>query len=275
MTTEIRAAEAWQLEADSADAYERYLATAFRPWAESLIGYAGLQHGERVLDVACGTGIVARLAASVAGAAGTVVGLDVNEDMLRVARAVSAGGQPSIDWRHGHAEALPFRDGAFDAVFCELAVQFFAHPVAALGEMRRVLAPGGRAAVSVCRPIRLVPAYAAMADALERHAGPKTGMMMRSPFPAWTIDDFRSLFAEAGFARTQVRIEARSLRYPSVEEFLRREAASSPLAGPIARLDPTARAGLIRELRSTLSDYLDDEGVVCPIQNFVALAWKD
>ena len=112
-----------------------------------------------MLDVACGTGIVARRAAGRTGAAGAVVGLDLNADMLRVARTVSADVRPAIEWREGSAAELPFPDGAFDAVFCEQAMQFFSNPVQALGEMRRVLAPRGRAAVSVCRPIRYSPAY--------------------------------------------------------------------------------------------------------------------
>ena len=265
-------AEGWQLEGNSAEAYERYLASAFSPWADQLVALADVREGERVLDVACGTGIVARHAAARTGAAGAVVGLDLNADMLRVARTVSAGVRPAIEFREGNAAELPFSDGAFDAVFCEQAMQFFSDPVQALGEMRRVLAARGRAAVSVCRPIRYSPAYVAMADALERYVSAEAGAMMRSPFSVWDVDGFRGLFTRAGFGDVRVRIEISSIRYPSFKEFLRREAASSPLAGPISALGADVRGNLIRDLQAALLDHADDDGVVCGIESYVALA---
>jgi ubiquinone/menaquinone biosynthesis C-methylase UbiE len=268
-------AEGWQLERNSAEAYERYLAPAFSPWANALVALANVGDGERVLDVACGTGIVARHAASRVGAAGTVVGLDLNEDMLSVAQAASAGVRPAIEWRHGSAADLPFPAAAFDVVLCEQAIQFFSDPVKALGEMRRVLAPGGRAAVSVCRPVQYCPTYVVMAGALDRYVGPEAGAMMRSPFSTWSVDRFRALFTDAGFPDARVRIEVCSIRYPSVEEFLRREAASSPLAGPVGALNAGARNDLIADLETALADHVDDEGVVCPIETYVALARRE
>jgi ubiquinone/menaquinone biosynthesis C-methylase UbiE len=274
MIIQTAPAEGWQLEGNSAEAYERYLVPAFSPWANELVAVADVREGERVLDVACGTGIVARHAAVRTGAAGTVVGLDLNEDMLRVARTVSAMVSPAIEWRQGNAARLPFPDGAFDAVLCEQATQFFSDPVQALGEMRRVLAAGGRAAVSVCRPIRYSPAYVTMASALERYVSAEAGSMMRSPFSSWNVDEFRALFTKAGFGHVHVRIEVSSLRYPSFEEFLRREAASSPLAGPISALDAEVRDDLIRDLRSALFDHVDDDGLVCAVESYVALAQR-
>lgn len=97
---------------------------------------------------------------------------------------------------------------------------------------------------------------------------------MRSPFCPWSVDQFRSLFTEAGFRDVRVRIEVCSIRYPSIAEYLRREAASSPLAGPIGALAAHVRADLIRELEAALSDYVDDEGFVCPFETYAALAWR-
>jgi ubiquinone/menaquinone biosynthesis C-methylase UbiE len=264
--------EGWQIEGDSAEAYERYLASAFSPWARQLTELADVRGGDRVLDVACGTGIVARHAADRAGEAGRVVGVDVNADMLRVARVVSAGVRPAIEWRRGDAAELPFPAAAFDVVVCEQAIQFFSDPVAALTEMRRVMAPGARAAVSVCRPIRYCPTYEALAGTLERHAGPEAGMMMRSPFSVWDTGQFRALFTHAGFPDVHVGIDVCCLRYPSCEEFVRREASSSPLAGPIGALDEATREALVRDLRTAIADYVDDDGVVCPLEVYVALA---
>jgi ubiquinone/menaquinone biosynthesis C-methylase UbiE len=266
--------EGWQIEQNSAEAYEAYLASAFRPWADELIARAAVREGDRVLDVACGTGIVARQAALSVGPAGKVAGLDLNAGMLRVARAASAGLLPAIEWRQGSALEMPFPADAFDVVFCEQALQFFSDPAAALRDMHRVLARGGRVAVNVCRPIVHSPAYVALADALSEYIGPEAGAMMRSPFSRWTVDELRGLFTDAGFGSVRVTIEPGTLRYPSTQEFLRREAASSPLAAALSALDPKARTALIGQLQSTLSDRLDDEGLVCALELYVVVGSK-
>ncbi len=142
-------------------------------------------------------------------------------------------------------------------------MQFFPEPLKALREMRRVLADRGRAAISVCRPIEFCPAYATLADALGRFAGAEAAAMMRSPFSRWSVAELKALAVDAGFARVGVRIEVASLRYPSAGEFLRREAASSPLAPLVSKLDANVRAELVGELESALADHTDDEGVVC------------
>jgi ubiquinone/menaquinone biosynthesis C-methylase UbiE len=267
--------EGWQLEGNGAEAYERYLASAFLPWARALTELAEIREGDRVLDVACGTGIVARQAAEMAGARGNVVGLDVNEDMLNVARRVSASIRPAIEWRLGNATELPFGDESFDAVCCEQALQFFSNPVTALAEMRRVMSPSGRAAVSVCRPIEHSPAYVELARLLDRFVSEKAGAMMRSPFSRWTAPELRGLFQEAGFVDARVRIEVGTLRYPSCREFLRREAASSPLAGPIGASSERALDELVSHLEEALSDHVDDDGVVSVVESYVVLARRE
>lgn len=265
--------EGWQLEADSAEAYERYLVPAMMArWAGLLVEAAAPEAGARVLDVGCGTGIVARTAAARVGRSGRVTGIDLNDGMLAVARAASAAIRPPIEWRQGSASALPFPDQSFDAVLSQQMLQFASDPTAALREMHRVLAPGGRAAVFVCRPIAHSPGYVVMAEALGRHAGPQAEAIMRSPFPAWSTDDLRALVAGAGFGGVRVRIDAGSVRYPSAEEFLRREAASSPLAGPIGALSAGARRALIGELARALRDRFDDDGIVVPQEAYLVLA---
>jgi ubiquinone/menaquinone biosynthesis C-methylase UbiE len=118
--------------------YERWLVgPLFKPWAEMTFDRLALSPGDRVLDIACGTGIVARVARERLGDAGYVLGVDVNPDMLAVARSAA----PSIDWREGNASALPLRDGEqFDVVVCQQGLQFFPDKAAAAGEMRRALA---------------------------------------------------------------------------------------------------------------------------------------
>ena len=149
--------EKWQMTGSGPEAYERHLVPAiFAPWATVLLELARLQPGERVLDAACGTGVVARAATSRVGAAGTVTGVDLNPGMLDVARAVSGEAGQAIAWREGDLAALPFADGAFDVVLCQQGLQFFPDCLAALQEMRRVLVPGGQLGGMPLRTIRIL-----------------------------------------------------------------------------------------------------------------------
>ena len=263
----------WQLAGNSAEAYERYLVPViFAPMAERVLDLAGVQPADRVLDVGCGTGIVARRAAARVGPRGSVTGLDLNADMLSVARAVSEGSVPAIAWQPGDAARLPFEDGSFDVVTSQQALQFFPEPATALREVRRVLSDRGRMAIAVLRAIHHTPVYGPVADALERHAGRQAGGMMRSPFPSWDREHLRALVSGGGFRGVHIRTDISHVRFPSVEALLQREAASSPLATALSSLEPRVWAALIRDLESSLGEFLDDDGIVFPMQTFVALA---
>ena len=265
--------QGWQLEESSAEAYERYLVPLlFAPGAEGLIELAALKPGERVLDVACGTGIVARHATGHVGSGGKAVGLDVNEGMLEVARSVSRDIHPPIDWRRGDAADMPFADETFDVIFCQQGLQFFEDRPAALGEMHRVLAPDGRLLLSVLRSTKHNPGWRPLAEALERYVGPEAGAMMRAPFPSLSTDELRDLFAGAGFRDVHISIGIGPVRYPSAEEFLRLEAVSSPLAAPIGALEDNVREALIRDLSKTLVAYTDDDGIIFPAETYLVAA---
>lgn len=180
---------------DTFDTYERSMVPAvFGPWAERLVDDAELRPGERVLDLACATGIVARVAARRVGPTGSVTGLDLLAGMLEAARAVSLGVEPEIEWVEGNALEMPLPDGSFDVILCQQGLQFFPDEVAALKECRRVLSPGGRALVSVWGPIEHSPAVAALQRALERHAPEVAGF-------ANTSHHLR-LLASSGLVRT-------------------------------------------------------------------------
>lgn len=257
----------WQLTGSSADAYDELLVPAiFEPWAQSLLDLAHPRPGDRVLDVACGTGAVARAAAARVKPEGTVTGVDVNAGMLATAR----GTDGTVDWRHADAAALPFPDRTFDVVLCQQGLQFMADRQAATRELRRVLAQPGRLAVSAWRDIDRSPGYAAFADALERHAG--AGGIMRAPFAFGDQDSLRRVLLGAGFDSVRIVIDVKVCRFPSVAEFLRYEALASPLAEPVGRLDPGSRDVLVAELEGVLGAYVDDDGLALPIEAHVALA---
>src|SRR5262249_28694139 len=162
--------ERWQLSGNAAEFYERYVRLLMEPWVHCLVDVAALHPAEHVLDVACGTGFVARLAAERVGAEGRVVGIDLNASMIEAARVVSGhDAEVPIEWRTGDAAALPFENGIFDVILCQQGVQFFPDRIGALQEMRRVLRVGGRLAFTVWSAIGDTPYHAALAEALARH----------------------------------------------------------------------------------------------------------
>jgi SAM-dependent methyltransferase len=266
----------WHFVGSVPENYERYLVpTLFGPWALDLVEAAGARPGERVLDVACGTGIVARTAVRRVGSDGTVVGLDISAPMLDAARAAAAGEGLSIEWREGSAMKLPLPDAAFDLVLCQQGLQFFPDRAAALREMHRVLGSGGRLALSIWRPIEGSPGFAVLAKALSHHIGPEAGALLPSgPFGLGQAEGIRTLISGAGFRDIAIDPAVKTLRYPSPDEFVRRYVAGSALAGPVAAAPDDARVALLKEVNAGLRPYVDDQGLAFPIESNVAVAWR-
>lgn len=263
---------AWQLDQDSAAAYEQYLvARFFRRWAERLIKHAKVASGDRVLDAGCGTGIVARTAATHIPDA-RVIGVDLNEGMLAEARRQDT--EQRARWEAGALESLPFAEGVFDIVLCQQALQFVPERTPVLEEMRRVLAPGGRVALAVLRDTRCNPGYEALAAVLDRHTGAMTGAMMRSPFAGPDADTIRDELAQAGFTAVAIHHDILDVRFPSAAEYLRQEAASSPLAGPLGGIANDRIQMLLADLEVALAPFTDDSGVIFPMETRFVLAYR-
>jgi|RhiMetdeSRZDD1v2_1073273.scaffolds.fasta_scaffold79660_4 ubiquinone/menaquinone biosynthesis C-methylase UbiE len=255
------------------DIYERYMVPAiFGPWAEDLVALATPQPGERVLDVACGTGIVARLVAQRLGPSGRVVGLDLNPGMLAVARRLPPPQGAPIEWREGNVSAIPLPDATFDLALCQQGLQFFPDRPAALQEIRRVLGPSGRMALSVWRPMHHSPGFAALFTTLGRFIAPEAAAIMESPFAFGSADDLRMLITGAGFRIVDLRPAAKTLRFPSPEEFVGRYVAATPLAAIVAKASDDARAALVTEVSAALKSSVDQQGLAFPIEAHLALA---
>ena len=226
MTDEQR----WHLAGTAPEIYAEHLVPAvFAPWAPVLLDAAAVGIGHTVLDVACGTGVVAAAAAERVGPSGAVTGVDINPGMIAVAARTQG-----VRWARADVARLPFPDGGFDRVLCQAGLQFVPDRLGALREMGRVLRPGGRVALLVWRALHHSPGFAALADALQAVVGPEAAAVMRAPFVFG--DDPRplvTLLDSAGFGDVDVQARAGTVRFASVQAFVRCQRAASPLAAHV------------------------------------------
>lgn len=211
-------ASAGQVSASAARIYDAFFVPAlFGQWAETLCDAAAIAPGARVLDVACGTGATTRAAKARAGPGGSVIGLDRNADMLAVARSHAS----EIRWVEGRAEELPFADHSFDAVLCQFGLMFFDDRPAALSEMRRVVRPVGRIALSVWDDVRNSPGYARMIALIDRRLGAEPADALRAPFVLGTVSDLQDVARAGGLYGAQIRTCPGTARFASIEEWVR------------------------------------------------------
>ncbi len=227
----------------ASESYERYFVPAIgAPLAADLIEVAELRSGERVLDVACGTGVVARLAAERVGPEGCVAGIDVNPEMLAVARSVT----PAIEWHEMAAETMPLPEDTWDVALCQMGLQFFDDRSAALRRIKRVLAPGGRVVVSVPGPTPEV--FVHLAEGLARHVAPELAGFVNVVFSLHDPDELRELLTASGFEGVSTSRTNRTLRLPAPADFLWQYVHSTPLVAGLAGVDDRRRAALEGEL---------------------------
>ncbi|AXK40811.1 methyltransferase domain-containing protein [Crenobacter cavernae] len=244
--------------AEIAAAYEERLVPAlFQEWAKRVADAARIGPGDRVLDVACGTGVLARLAAMRVSPGGSVIGLDINPGMLSEAARIA----PEIEWRQGAAESLPFEDGSFDAVVSQFGLMFFTDRRAALREMVRVLVPGGRLAVAVFDSLDNIPAYATMASLLGRLVGEPAANALRFPFALGDTAELSTLFADAGIASAVVATHEGTARFPSISAMVLADVKGwFPLAQIV--LDEGQLGALIAEAERVLEPFISADGKV-------------
>ena len=258
MTTTINSVYGQAYGGTAPENYQRYFVPVIGgPFAEDLIAEAALNLGERVLDVACGTGVVARLAAERVGPNGAVAALDLNPAMLSVARSIPSSGA-AIRWYETTAESIPLPDNRFDVVFCQLGLQFVADKLAAIREMRRVLVLGGRVLVST-PPSNAF--FGVLNQALARHVGSEAAEFVRMVFSLHDPATIERLFREAGFDDVTVRTYAKPLRLPAARDFFWQYVHCTPLMGMLASLDAAGVAALESEVVHRWEPWSNDGGM--------------
>ena len=221
----------WQLAGSAAELYQRQLVPAVTArWAVDLVERVAPRAGERVLDVACGTGVVAREAAVRVGVTGQVAAVDINAGMLAVARSLPPVAGATIAWRKVNALELPFAADSFDVVLCQFGLQFFPDPRAALREQMRVLVDRGRLALNVFSPIERNPAAQALSNALDRHVAPGASQSKRAEHALADPAELEALVARAGFEEIRIETVTKTTHFRSVAEYVHVQLAATPLA---------------------------------------------
>jgi len=255
------------LSQDSAEACEEvFVPASFEPWAQLLVDAAGVRPGDRVLDVACGTGIVARIAADRVGAMGSVVGLDRNPSMLAVAERL----RPDIEWRQGDASGLPFLARSFDVVLCRAALMTFDDPRKALAEMARAIKDDGTVAIQVWDRLDDQPAYRPFIDVVARVAGRDVQDLLGSTFSRGDLSELQALVRAAGLWPAASRTRSTALRFGSVDAFVMAEVGRTPLG---ERLTSDEWATIVEGAREALSAFTSTDGTIdIPIRGHVITA---
>ena len=259
-----------QFHSNQAQAYEQYLVPAiFGRFALRLVAAARVEAGLRVLDLACGTGVVARVLSTLVMPSGRVVGVDQNPQMLEVASALA-----SLEWVQASADSMPIPDGSFDLVVCQQGLQFFPDRVAALREVHRVLAPSGRLMVSVWRDIGV--GFDALAEALHRHVGPEAGAALsRGPASLRDERELRRLVEEAGFRHSALSVAVEEAIFPSAEQFVVRYLAATPLGSALASSGEGVREKVLAQVANRLEPFTTNEGLRWPLESNVLSALRD
>ena len=264
----MAATESFQITTEQADLYEeRFVPALFAHWVDPVLDAAGVTAGQDVLDVACGTGIVARHAADRVGPTGHVTGLDLNPAMLAVASRL----RPDLTWHQGDVAALAFDDDSFDVVTCQSAAMFFPDVVGALREMGRVTRPGGVVAVQVFDLLENQPAYGPWIAMVARHAGEDAVRVLGT---YWVHGDrglMRERCAAAGLTVTAVHDHERPAHFPSVEAMVRTEVNATPLAD---QLKPSDLDAIIADSYAVYEPFRTpgEEKLTIPLSGYVLVA---
>jgi ubiquinone/menaquinone biosynthesis C-methylase UbiE len=226
----------------------------FGPWATELVAAMSPADGERVLDLACGTAVVARRVAARVRSAGKLAGLDRNPAMLAVAGEVAEREGIAVELHEGRMESLPFGDGAFDLVLCQQGLQFAEDRPRAVSEMRRVLDRGGRVGIAAWREIDLHPFYRTFNEILDDHLGIPA---LAAPFSLADAGELAGLLEAAGFQDVRVEPRSMSMREPDPARFVASSVESIVAAIPDAQhLDDGARAALTEAVAADLEPHV-------------------
>lgn len=253
----------------AAELYQSFFVPAIAtPVSGELLRTADLRAGERVLDVACGTGIITRAAAEQVGPTGTVTAIDLAPDMLEVAKATPAAGSP-IEWHQGDAASLPLPDASYDVALCQMGLMFMEDRTGALAELHRVLTPGGRVVINT--PGRIQPLFKVMERAIVEHIGPELGAFVSAVFSMHEPSALAGLLGDAGFADVSSKEYTARLMLPGPAEFLWNYINLTPMGAIVAEASEETKAALQRQVVEAWTGPVVEGST--PVDQPMVLAW--
>lgn len=261
--------ETFRIPLDVAEAYEeRFVPALFSEWATALVDAVPIEPRMEVLDVACGTGVVTRTIADRLHGRGSVIGLDLNEAMITVARRI----RPDLEFRTGDVADLPFADHSFDLVTCSMAMFFFPDRVRALSEMARVTRSGGTVTVVVPSTLDAQPAWKPFVDVAARHAGPEAISLLSTYWSCGDVEELRAWFAAAGLPDITITTKLGTARFPSAEALVATEVESTPL---IERISDDVFQAIQDDSHRALAPFLTPDGRLdAPIECHIVTAGR-
>lgn len=244
---------------NAAENYEKYFVPVIGgPFGADLVRDAALQPGERVLDVACGTGTIARLAAERVGPTGAVSALDVNAAMLSVARSLPSA--IPIKWYETAAESVPLPDASFDVVLCQFGLQFMEGKSAALREMHRVLRPSGRLVISTPMPNAF---FDVLDRAIARHVSEEASAFVHAVFSMNDAAEMEALLREAGLEALAIRPHRKQLQLPAARDFMWQYIYCTPLMALLPQSGNAQTEALERDVVTGWKPWASGEGMRC------------
>jgi len=233
----------------------------FEPWARLLLDRTGVGPGDVLLDVACGPGTVARLAAGLIGPGGRVTGCDVSPAMLAVARSKPGGDGAPVEYVECPADALAVPTAAYDVVTCQQGLQFFSDRQRALREMHLALRPGGRLGIAVWSAIEQNPPFAALAEAIAEVIGEEAAARYRNGPWGLGHHDVAAMVRQAGFADIETHLPRLPVVFEGGPEHLLRTLAATAVAADVAALGEAGRRALAAAIEKTAAPLVEDGAV--------------
>ena len=248
-----------------------FVPALFAQWTKHLIEAAGIRKGSHVLDIACGTGVLARHALSTTGPSGRVVGADPAPGMLAAAKEI----EPGIDWVLCGAESLELDDETVDSVISQFGMMFFQDRQKSANEMFRVLKPGGSLAIAVWNSVEQNPAYSDIISVLQEQVGTEAADALRLPYSLGNADEVAAVLGDSGFTGISVETKVEPARFPSSRHMVEAELRGwLPLFDIF--LDEAKIKDVLIESDKTLSKYAESSGeAVFPTSAHVIKARKD
>ena len=254
-------ASGFQLAGSAPENYDRFISVFMAPFVDAIVRRANIQPGSSALDVACGTGTVARAASAQVGDAGSVSGLDINAGMLAVAQKVATAANQHIEWHEASAEAMPFEDARFNAVLSSQGIMFFPDLRQGLSEMCRVATHGGRVIASFwAGPLARSPYIAASNQRLEPFV--PEGMRLVEQAFGVDRDEVASIFRELGLTEITAETVKEMVSLPPIADYFPGYAASLPYADDFDALDPAVKQSLYEDITTDLAAYVQEDGTL-------------